>query len=875
MPIGDFEVKLHQLRGPCDAGSLGFETTAELPDVETIVGQGRAMAAISFGLEMESAGYNIFAAGPTGTGRNYAVMSSAKVAAAKRPAPDDWCYVYNFQDPRRPRAIRLPSGKGPALAKQVEDLFQTCRQEIPRAFESDAYDSRKEKETGDLQAQRGRILEELEREVRSEGFLLQPTPLGLVTVPLVEGHPMSRVEFEALPEEKRKEIDKKMDVLRERIQDALSQVRQLERQAHDILEQLDREVAMSAVGDRFAEVKAQYQAQPEVLSHLDGFMADIVEHQAELRSAEQPTERRFEETPTRYRVNVLVTNGDGDGPSTGSGSPPSPAAGPPRAKSRGGAPVVQENSPTYYNLLGRLEYRPVAAGAITDHTLIKSGAIHRANGGYLIMQALDLLVAPFAWEALKRALRSREITIENIGEQYTPIPAATLLPDAIPLDVKVILIGSPLHYFLLYQYDEEFGKLFKVKADFDSEMAADAKSCREYARFIATYCRRHSLRQLNKEAVARIVDYGKRLVEDQSKLSTQFSLVSGVLEEANFWAQRRLAERTPHASPAPAGSIAGARDTDRPGVEDLITAADIEQALEQHEYRVERLKDRIQELIQRGDLVVDVDGSKVGQVNGLAVFDVGDHAFGRPSRITARVTPGRAGVVDIERESRLGGQIHQKAVMILTGFLTGTYGREAPLSVSASIAFEQSYGPIEGDSASCAELYAILSSTADVPVRQGIAVTGSLDQHGTVQVIGGVNYKIEGFYESCKLKGLTGDQGVLIPRQNVKNLMLKPEVVKAVEEGKFHLWAVSHVDEGIEVLTGVRAGSPHEPETIHGRAHKRLQQFAEALQGVRDSRSSTIIEVPVPGGGPRPPQPPTPPREPPGPPGPPIPRTRA
>lgn len=823
MPDNGFEVNVQQLRGTCDPNSLGFNTTADLPELDTIVGQQRAMAAITFGLEMETKGYNIFAAGPAGTGRNFAVLSTAKAAAAKRPAPEDWCYVYNFQDPRRPKALRLPSGTGPGLAKDIEQLFTTCRQEIPRAFESESYENRKEQATGEVQAQRNRILEELERQVRSEDFMLQPTPLGLITVPLVEGHPMSREQFEAVPEAKRNEIDQKMETLRERVQDALGQVRQLERQAHAILEQLDTEVAMAAVGDRFNEVKAKYQDQPEVVRHLDSFMADIVEHQAEIRSAEQPTDRHPEEVPTRYRVNVLVTNEGGNG-----------------------APVIEENSPTYYNLLGRLEYRPVAAGAVTDHTLIKSGAMHRANGGYLIMQALDLLMGPFAWDALKRALRSQEIAIENIGEQWTPIPAATLRPDPIPLNVKVILVGSPLLYFLLYQYDEEFGKLFKVKADFDGDMAVAAESCRDYARFVSTYCRAQGLRHLSKDAVARLIDYGKRLVEDQSKLSTQFSLISGLLDEANFWA---------------AGEKA-----------DVITAAHVEKALEQHEYRVKRLEDRIQEFIQRGDLVIDIAGAKTGQVNGLAVLDIGDHVFGRPSRITARVTPGRA-VVDIERESRLGGQIHQKAVMILTGFLNGTYASEIPLSLSASIAFEQSYGPVEGDSASCAELYAILSALAEAPIRQGIAVTGSVDQHGAVQVIGGVNYKIEGFYETCRLKGLTGDQGVLIPRQNVKNLMLKTEVVKAVEEGRFHIWAVSHVNEGIEVLTGIHAGSPQEPDTIHGRASLRLQHFAEALKGGRDERPGTIIEVPVPGGGPRPPQPPTPPREPPGPPPPPIPRT--
>jgi len=824
VPIEDFELKPEHLRDTCDPDCLGFETTADLPELHGSVGQDRAMAAITFGLEMESKGYNIFAAGPTGTGRNFAVVSHAKAAAAKQPTPDDWCYVYNFHDSGRPVALRLPPGMGPQFAKDVDALIATCRQEIPRAFESESYEERKEQATGDVQAQRNRVLQELDEQARSEGFMIQPTPMGLVTVPLADGKPISREQFEQLSEEERSAINERTEQLRGRMQEALSQARQLEKEARSRLEELDREVAMGAVGDRFGEVKEKYKNYPAVIAYLDHVSEDVVAHQAEFRGAEQAASegRAAEAVPARYRVNVLVTQEDGDG-----------------------APVVEENSPTYYNLLGRLEYRPVAGGAITDHTLIKPGAVHRANGGYLILQAMDLLLAPFAWDAMKRALRSQEATIENIGEQWTPVPAATLRPERIPLDLKVILVGSPLIYFLLYQYDEDFGKLFKVKADFDVDMNADEAACRSYATFIATYCRGHGLKPLDKNAVARLIDYGKRLAEDREKLSTRFAEVANLLEEASFWAGKDGA--------------------------DVITAEHVERTLQQKDYRAERIEDRVHELIQRGDLVVDVDGPRVGQVNGLAVLDVGDHAFGRPSRITARATPGRAGVVNIEREARLSGQIHQKAVLILGGYLTGTYGGSAPLSLSATIAFEQSYGPVEGDSASCAELYAILSSLSGVPIQQGIAMTGSVDQYGNVQVIGGVNYKIEGFYTVCKLKGLTGNQGVMIPRQNVKNLMLKPEVVKAVKEGQFHVWAVSRVDEGIEALTGVRAGSPDEPDTIHGRVQARLKEFAAALQGSRDERPPTIIEVPPGAGAPRPPRPPTPPREPPTPPPPPMP----
>ncbi len=812
MAIQDFELSADQLRVVCDASSLGFETTAELPTLEDSVGQDRAMAAIDFGLEVKTPGYNIFAVGPTGTGRMFAVLSRAREAAAKQPTPDDWCYVNNFDDARRPVALRLPAGRAVEFSREVEELIQMCKQEIPRAFESEAYEQRKEAAIGDVQAERNRLLRQLDEEARAEGLVIQATPMGIISLPLADGKAMSREQYMQLPPEERDAIDKKMERLRDRIAEGLGQARQLEKEARKRVEELDAQIAMMTIGHRFEEVKAKYQDHASVVTHLDRLAQDVLQHLDEFRPGESPQGEAppTEAVPPRYRVNVLVTNEKG-----------------------AGAPVMQEQSPTYYNLVGKLEYRPVAGGAITDFTLIKPGAFHLANGGYLILQALEVLLNPFAWEALKRTMRSRKATIENIGEQYSPVPAATLLPEPIPLDTKVILVGSPLLYFLLYQWDEDFGKLFKVKADFDVDMTASTQANRSYAAFMATHCRNHGLRELTKEAVARVIEYGMRLAADQERLSTRFAAVADLLTEANFWAQRAGAE--------------------------LIGAEHVDQALEHKEYRSRRLADRLFEFIARGDLIVDVTGAVPGQVNGLAVLDLGDYAFGRPSRITARVTPGRSGVVNIEREARLGGDIQHKAVMILTGYLAGSYASEAPLSVTASLSFEQSYELVEGDSASCAELYAILSMLADAPIRQGIAVTGSMDQNGNVQPIGGANQKIEGFFATCKLKGLAGDQGVMLPRQNIKNLTLKPEVVEAVREGKFHIWAVSTVDEGVEVLTGVRAGSPREADTIHGRVAARLRKFADALSGVKEERIKQIIELPPSAATPRPPTPPPPP----------------
>lgn len=806
----ELRVAADQLRACCDADSLGFETTAELPDLPSSVGQERALATIDFGLGMQRQGYNIYVAGPTGTGRKFTILSRARAAASQRQAPDDWCYLYNFDDPRQPIALRLPAGRAPAFAKDVEEFVRSCKQELLRAFESEAYDQQKEQAVGDVQAERNRLLRALEDRARSQGFAIQATPMGLVTVPLADGQPMSREQFEELPQERKDEIEATMQRLREEIADTVNQARQLERESRRRLEELDRQVAVSAIEPRVAELKEKWADTPAAIRHVERMAEDIVALRNELRAAEQSDSLPEDAIPTRYRVNVLVTNDPSDG-----------------------APVVQEHSPTYYNLHGRIEYRPMQGGAVTDFTLIKPGALHRANGGFLILQVLDVLVSPFSWEALKRSLRSRQLTIENIGEQWTPVPAAGLRPEPIPLDIKVILIGSPLLYYLLYHYDEEFGKLFKARADFEVDMPGGKEACRQYAGFIATYCRQNDLRHLTKEAVARVMEHGIRLAADKEKLTTRFAAIADLLDEANHWAEQEGA--------------------------DLIEPPHIARALEQKEYRSRRIEDRLLEFIRRGDIILDITGTRVGQVNGLAVVDLGDYRFGRPSRITTQVTPGRAGVVNIEREARLSGEIYNKAVMILTGYLTGRYASTAPLSLSATVCFEQSYEMVEGDSASCAELFAILSGLSGAPLRQDIAVTGSVDQNGNVQPVGGVNQKIEGFYHVCKLKGLTGEQGVIIPRQNVKNLMLKPEVVEAVAEGRFHVWAIGHVDEGIELLTGIPAGEPSRPDTIHGRVAARLRDFLEALKGKVEDRTTRIIEVPPGAAQPRPPGPPPPP----------------
>ena len=808
-----FELEWRELRASVDPGSLGFETTADLAQVQGSFGQDRAMAALAFGCGVEEPGYNIFASGPTGSGRNSAILARVQEMALGWKVPDDWCYVHNFDDARRPLALRLTPGTAHQLSDDLDEVMSAVRRDLPRSFESEAYEERKEQAVGDVQSERNRILRELEQAARTEGLVLQATPMGVVTLPLAEGRAMSREQFEELPVDARRALEERIEQFRERIGDALTQARELEKEARRRVEELDRGEAMLAIGGRFEELKRRYQENQSVIRHLDRIANDVVAHLDEFRSQESHEEgpRPEQPGPTRYRVNVLVTNREAHG-----------------------APVIAENNPMYYNLLGRLEYLPVAGGAVTDFTLIKPGAIHRANGGFLILQAMDVLTSPFVWDALKRVLRSREAPIENIGEQFTPIPAATLRPEPIPLDLKVILVGTPLIYFLLYYYDEEFRKLFKVRADFDIDMPADAEANRVFADFVATHARERQLRPFHREAVAKLIEFAKRLASDQGRLATRLAPLTDLLAEANYWAGREAAE--------------------------VVTGAHVEQALEQKDYRSRLIHDRLFDYIARGDLRVDTDGAATGQVNGLAVLEMADYSFGRPARITCRVTPGRAGVITVDREAHLTGSIHNKAVLVLTGYLAGTYASKAPLSLSASLSFEQSYDIVEGDSASCAELYVIFSALSGLPLRQDIAVTGSVDQYGNLQPIGGVNQKIEGFYTTCQLKGLTGKQGVMIPAQNAKNLMLRPEVVEAVREGRFHVWAVSHVNQGIGILTGMRAGSPEEPDSVHGKVAARLEEFSNALRGQREERT-TIIEVP-PGAATRPPGPPQPPEPP-------------
>jgi lon-related putative ATP-dependent protease len=787
------ELPVDKLRRTCDPRMLVYETTEEMQPLETIIGQERAVRALEFGLGIKEWGFNIYVAGPPGTGKTTAVKRFLEKVARGKAVPSDWCYVYNFRDSYRPQALRLPPGRGREFQKDVKNLVDGVRREIPRIFESDEYAAKREETVQGFQRQRQELLSQMGEKAQAEGFFLQMSPMGLMIIPVMEGKPLSEEEFRALSPEVREAVLEKREGLQEELKRAMRQLTSLEKKANEALQALDQEVALYAVGPLVSELLEEYDDLPEVVAHLKKVRDDIVENLALFRgeTQTQPTPSLpmpgAAELPFRkYEVNVVVDNSELEG-----------------------APVVMELNPTYNNLFGRIEKEAQFGALITDFTMIRGGSLHRANGGYLVLPVEELLRNPFSWDSLKRAIRSKEIAVEEAGERLGFVTTKSLRPESVPLDAKVVLIGQPAPYHLLYAWDEDFSELFKVKADFDTSMDRIDENARDYAAFVCTLCGEEGLKHLDASALAKIIEHSSRLAEDQEKLSARFGEISDIIREASFYATQEDST--------------------------CVTAVHVQKAIEEKFYRSNLVQERVNEMIERGTLKIDVAGEKVGQVNGLSVASLGDITFGQPSRITVSVGPGREGIMDIEREAKLGGPIHTKGVMILGGYLVEKYAQDKPLSLAARLVFEQSYSEVEGDSASSTELYALLSSLSDLPVKQGIAVTGSVNQKGEVQAIGGVNEKIEGFFEACKAKGLTGEQGVLIPDSNEQNLMLKEEVVKVVSEGKFHIWAVRTVDEGIEILTGVKAGDRtedggFEEDSVNDLVDRRLQELAEVIK---------------------------------------------
>lgn len=776
------------LRQVCDPAWLPFETTAELPEFDGIVGQDRATEAVEFGVELRRDGYNLFVLGPPGIGKRTVVQRMLRRSSAAAPVPADWCYVNNFDDPRRPRAVSLPAGRGVRFRNDVKQLVVDLSNAVRTALERDEHKNRqKEIEQEATEHQEG-AFRELARKALGQKIQLIRTPGGFAFAPTRNGEVMNAEEFEKLEEAERERIKASIQSLQNELRELIEGMPARFKEAHDKIRQLNRDAVKLAIGHLFAEARRNYAELPEVSGYFDAAEKDILERVDEFQPSEEPAApspllAAAESKPSfeDYEVNLFVDNSQ-----------------------TVGAPIVTEDHPSYHNLIGRVEHESQMGALFTDFTLIKAGALHRANGGYLVLDAWRLLQQPFAWDALKRALAARSVKIESLGEVLSLISTVSLEPAPIPLDVKVVLLGDRLLYYLLYAYDPDFAEQFKVAADFEDDIPRTPESSLLFARFLGTLARRDGLRPLRRDAIARLLEQSSRTAEDAERLSTHLQTLTDLLTEADYWAGKEEAA--------------------------TVEARHVQQAIDVKLRRSDRVRQRIHEEIRRGTILIEVDGARTGQVNGLSVLELGDFRFGQPSRITAATRLGRGEVIDIEREVKLAGPTHSKGVLILSSYLAHRYARERPLSLSVSLAFEQSYGLIDGDSASTAELCAILSSLAEAPILQSWAVTGSVDQFGRVQPIGGVNDKIEGFFDVCRARGLTGRQGVLIPDTNVKHLMLRPDVVEAVREGRFQVRAVSTVDQAFSLLTGLPAGVPDArgeyPEgTLNRKVVDRLQQF--------------------------------------------------
>lgn len=799
-PIGQpAEVTPSQLRRRCDPASFSFATTAEISPICSPVGQRRAEDALAFGVGIGQDGFNVYVAGAPGTGKTSAVRALLDEVALKRPTPDDWCYVYNHRDPSRPRALRLAAGQGRRLREKLRGLVVEARRKIPRAFESDEYASQRQQIMDEFNHRRDAGMQELATHAQRGGFILQPTPTGVALIPTMGNRPLTEEDLAGLRPEMREPIERTRQQLEAEVQAFLKTMLATERATRDRLEAQDRDVALHAVAEVMEDLTEEYAAQETVRAYLDDIREAILSDIGLFRSHPLPMDASppepagdanpehvlHERALRKYEVNLIVDNAG-----------------------RQGAPVVFEPNPSHPNLIGRIEREAIFGALVTDLTLISAGALHRANGGFLVLRVLDLLRAPFSWEALKRALREGELQIEDVGEVLGLGSARGLRPEPIALDVKVLLLGEPLHYQLLHALDPDFPALFKVRADFDTVVERTPEHEAAYAALLGAAAARNGV-PLDREGVAQLIEESSRLASDQQKLSGRLGPMTDLVSEAAYWAQAEGAK--------------------------AISGGHVRKAVAQRIDRSSLVADRMTEFVSRGILLVRPEGTAIGQIHGLAVIEAGGTAFGRPSRITATIAAGRDGVVDIERQVELGGPIHSKGVLILAGYLADLYAQDKPLALSARIVFEQSYEGIEGDSASLAELLVLLSRIAGLPLKQSIAVTGSVNQHGEVQAVGGVNEKIEGFFDVCMAIGLRGDQGVILPASNVGNLMLRPDVVEAAQNGRFHIYPVRTVDEALELMTGIPAHPRAADGTfpaggVHARVDERLRALAEALK---------------------------------------------
>ena len=794
----------------CTAAELPFELCSELPDMPGLVGQERATEAVNFAMRVRGKGYNVYALGASGTGRHTLIEGLLRSRAASEPTPPDWCYVNNFDDPQQPRCLRLPAGRGAMLAAAMKRLVEDLRAALPAAFERDDYRARRDAVEHQFKERSDEAFGGVQRHAEAHNIALMRTPTGLALAPTRDSRVLNPDQFNELPAAERERIQHEIEAIQGELEATMRQVPLWEREHREAVQMLDRETTGYAIAHFIDELRHDYRDLPEVGRHLDAVEHDIKENVGDFLTppgaapeggppmpapvARDIADARFR----RYQVNVIVDNAGGQG-----------------------APVVYEDNPTHQTLVGRVEHMARFGALVTDFNLLVGGALHRANGGYLLLDAEKLLAGNYGWASLKRALAAGQIRIESLEQLLSMASTVSLQPDPIPLEVKVVLIGPPTVYYLLSAQDGDFADLFKIAADFDDRVARTPETTMLYARLICGMTRREKLRPLDRAAVARVIERAARLAGDADKLSASLRDFRNLLHESDQFA-------------ADSGK-------------DVIGAAEVEAAIDAQMWRADRVYRHLQEEIGRHTIRIETDGEHVGQVNGLSVISLGTQSFGTPTRITARVRLGRGEVVDIEREVELGGPIHSKGVLILSGFLGGRFGQNRPLSLNASLVFEQSYGGVEGDSASAAELFALLSALAEAPIRQSFAVTGSVDQRGQIQAIGGVNEKIEGFFDSCRMTGFTGRQGVIIPASNVRHLMLRRDILAAAEEGKFAVYAIDTVDQGLELLTGTAAGEAdgdgnYPPGTLNHRIGARLDRFA--AQAVALARLAAPAGIP-------------------------------
>jgi lon-related putative ATP-dependent protease len=792
------ELKAAQLMAAIDKEKLDCKSTEDLRPLTGLIGQDRAVKALKFGLNIENKGFNIFVSGYTGTGRTTGIKQFVEEMAKTKPVPSDWCYVNNFENSYEPYAIELPAGRGKEFQNAIRDFISSVREQIPKVFKSDDYIERKNLIINRLENEKTKVLEELNKKAREKGLAIKSTQIGLLIIPVIDGKIISEEEFLNLSEEKKKDFQAKRDLINEDMKKSMANVRDIEKKIMSDLSDLDHEVALYTIQKFLDDIKDEFKDSEVILKFIDELKEDILKNITLFSSSAGQAFPGMDKSGTaaqaifpwikdlpfkKYEVNLIVDNSN-----------------------LKGAPVVMEQNPTYQNLFGRVEKEAQLGVLTTDFSMIRAGAMHHANNGYLVIPVEGLFKNIFSWDSLKTALKDKEIKIEEASERLGYMSTKSLKPEPIPLKIKIILIGNPYFFNLLYMFDEEFKKLFKVKADFDTVMEKNQENIKKYAAFMCTVREKEKLKHLDSSAIARIIEYGSRVAENKEKVTIRFLEITDLIMEANFYAEQ--------------------------DDEKYINERHVQKAINEKIYRSDIISEKIRESIKKGTILIDTKGTRVGQVNGLSVINLGELMFGHPSRVTVSIGLGKEGIVDIERETKMGGPIHTKGVLILSGYIVEKFAREYPLNLAARIVFEQNYGFVEGDSASSTELYALLSALSGLPLRQDIAVTGSVNQKGDIQAIGGVNAKIEGFFHVCKETGLTGSQGVIIPESNVRNLMLKEEVVDAVKKKKFHVYAIKRIDEGIELLSGKKAGKMLEDGTfeegsVFDLAQKTIKQFSE------------------------------------------------